>query len=182
MLDIEGIETCSTTLELLYDVCMSIIRFDAFPRQWLTLSLMCFQAILRILEPIADLMDGEAFNPPVRDAERFDVQLWTKCFELLCVLCGSDELALEDQTQQRRRAEWIMTGDLRDDGAALLSRLWNAIGWPMTDGKQNGPLNDMRYGGVSDPWILSGAQLICSVSNAIHRVGGTNTWPLPIQS
>lgn len=149
ILEIEGSEACSTILKSLFDFCKSVIRFDAFPRQWLTLSLMCFSAIIRSMDPAAELLEKEVFIPPVRDADSFDVHLWMKCFELLCDLCGSEELALEDQTQQRRRAEWIVAGDLRDDGAALLLRLWNAIGWPVTEGKQNGHMSDLRYGGVS---------------------------------
>ena len=144
-LDIEGTQGCAVFLKTLFDFCKSVILFDAFPRQWLTLSLMSFSAIIRLMDPVANLLEQDAFLPPVKEPERFDVQLWTKCFKLLCDLCASDELALEDQMQQRRRAEWIIAGDLRDDGSALLLRLWDAIGW------HEAGSNALRYGGVSIP-------------------------------
>lgn len=148
-LDIEGIQAVSRTMRSIFDFCSSLIRFEAFPRQWLTLSLMCFRGVLRLLDPIAELLDREAFIPDVKDADSFDVELWMSCFGLLCELCGSDELALEDHTQQRRRAEWIIAGDLRDEGAGLLLTLWNAIGWPAANGERSGQTGEMKYGGVS---------------------------------
>ncbi|KAK8853154.1 hypothetical protein IAR55_003855 [Kwoniella newhampshirensis] len=144
ILEIDGSATCIATLKSTFDFCSSVIAFQAFPSQWLTLSLMAFSAIIKLMECVADLLEKEAFVPPIKQTEAFDVELWTKCFELLCDLCGSEELALEEQTQQRRRAEWIIAGDLRDAGADLLMRLWNAIGWPLDAGQREGGL---RYGG-----------------------------------
>ncbi|WWD19564.1 hypothetical protein CI109_104025 [Kwoniella shandongensis] len=144
ILEIEGLATCTNTLKSTFDFCSSVIAFKAFPAQWLTLSLMSFSAIIKVMECVADLLEQEVFVPSVKHTEGFDVGLWTKCLELLCDLCGSEELALEEQTQQRRRAEWIIAGDLRDAGAELLMRLWNAIGWPLDPGQPEGGL---RYGG-----------------------------------
>ena len=148
ILALEGTESCAAILTDLFEFSKSVIRFDAFPRQWLTLSLMCFSAIIRLLEPVADLLEREDFIPPVGNADTFNVQLWTKCFELLCDLCGSEELALADQTQQRRRAAWIIAGDLGDHSASLLFKLWTAIGWPLMETNHSGGFNDLRYGGV----------------------------------
>lgn len=141
-LEVDGIASFSQSLQTTFAFCRSVITFDAFPKQWLTLSLMAFSSIIKLLSTIGGIMDDEGFIPDIKDTSGFDVKLWTGMFELLCDFCGSDELALEDQTQQRRRAEWIIAGDLRDQGAELLLRLWNAIGWPV-DG------SDLRYGGVS---------------------------------
>ena len=149
ILELEGTDTCAAILTSLFEFGKSVMRFDAFPRQWLTLSLMCLSAINRLMDPIAELLEREVFIPPVRDADTFDVQLWTRCFELLCDLCGSEELALTDQTQQRRRAAWIIAGDLGDHSASLLFKLWTAIGWPLTETSDSGGFNDFRVGGVS---------------------------------
>ncbi|TYJ58828.1 hypothetical protein B9479_000260 [Cryptococcus floricola] len=141
MLEYEGTETCSEVFVQIFDFAESIISFKAFPSQWLTLRLMCFSGILKALECIATVLEKPVFVPPppsvsdpnisVEEQVSFDVDLWKRLFGLLCDFCGSPELALEEQTQQRRRAEWIVAGDLRDVGAGLLWRLWSAIGWPV---------------------------------------------------
>lgn len=148
LLDIEGADATSTILQTIFDFAQSIVQYESFPRQWLTLGLMCLQAIVKVLDPIAKIMEREAFIPPVQRADEFDLRLWTKAFELLCELCASEELALEDQAPQRRRAEWIIAGDLRDQGADLLLRMWNAIGWPAESGRRQGKAESLRYGGV----------------------------------
>ncbi|WVR00207.1 hypothetical protein IAU59_007349 [Kwoniella sp. CBS 9459] len=146
VLDIEGISSLSATLKATFEFSRSVIRFDAFPKQWLTLNLMCFSSIFKFLEIISEIMEKETFIPPVEHADSFDIELWTSLFTLICELCGSDELALEDQSQQRRRAQWIITGDLRDQGAELLMRMWLAIGWTV-ESNQSGKMVDLKYGG-----------------------------------
>ncbi|WWC91624.1 uncharacterized protein L201_006570 [Kwoniella dendrophila CBS 6074] len=147
VLDIEGVSSLSETLKSTFEFCTSIIQFSAFPKQWLTLSLMSFSSILKFLTTLAPILETEYFVPSVENADNFEVQLWTKCFELLCDFCGSEELALEDMTQQRRRAEWVIAGDMRDEAAALLMRLWNSIGWPVDDPQNQTNGSELRYGG-----------------------------------
>lgn len=140
-LDIEGAESCRKLFMRSFDFAKSVISFEAFPSQWLTIRSMCFSGLLKLLECIATIMEEDIFVPlpPKADGtsilptklEGFDDNLWRKYFEFLCDFCGSQELALEDQTPQRRRAEWIVSGDLREGGARLLLRLWNAVGWPL---------------------------------------------------
>ena len=38
---------------------------------------------------------------------------------------------------QKRRAVWRLAGDIRGEGAAILLRLWSALGWP--EQAQNNP-------------------------------------------
>nr|ODN99941.1 cytoplasmic protein [Cryptococcus depauperatus CBS 7855] len=140
-LEIGGTESCGEVFDQTFQFSKSVIRFEAFPKQWLTLRSMCFSGILKLLECIGNIMEGPDFIPPpsavadingkVNQKINFDVKLWQGLFELLCELCGSEELALEDQTQQRRRADWIVAGDLRDTGARLLKKMWHAIGWSL---------------------------------------------------
>jgi dedicator of cytokinesis protein 3 len=146
MLDIEGKERTSTTIQSILSFSSSVIHFQAFPKQWLSLSLMSFSSITKFLYPIIDLLQREEFIPPVEEAEGFDSGLFMSCLELLCDLCGSDELALEDHTQQKRRAGWIIAGDLRDEGSGLLLSLWGALGWS-EEGAGGSP--GLRHGGVS---------------------------------
>ncbi|KAL7418467.1 Deoxycytidine kinase 1 [Cryptotrichosporon argae] len=163
MLDLSGTAALSVTLNLVFDFCHSVIRFEAFPRQWLTLSLMCFGGVVRLMDPIAEVLKCEAFIPGVKDTDNFDTELWTKCFRLLCDLCGHDELALEDQSLQKRRAAWIIAGDVRDEGARLLHDLWNSIGWEAHNGKPG----SLRYGGYQTQFI-SLADVVLTLCMSTH--------------
>jgi dedicator of cytokinesis protein 3 len=147
ILDIEGVQACSRLLASIFSFSKSVIRHEAFPKTWLTLSLMAHGSIVKLLGAIGDIMEKEAFIPPVKASDTFDVGLWTECFELLCDLTGSEALALEEHTHQKRRAGWVIAGDLRDEVVALLVRLWNAVGWPIDENASIG--DGPRYGGVS---------------------------------
>jgi dedicator of cytokinesis protein 3 len=141
-LDLDGIDHVKGILTLAFDVFNSVIRFDAFPEQWLTLSGLGFTAVTRFFEPLISFLSRSEFVPPIEEMDKFDVNLWSRCIELLCDLLASDELALEEQGLQRRRAAWIIAGDLRDQGAVQLTKLWNAMGWQPISHKQS-----HRYGG-----------------------------------
>ena len=145
ILDIEGVQACSKLLVSTFKFAKSIISFEAFPKTWLTISLMAHGSIVKMLSCVAEVMDKDVFIPPIRDSGDFDASLWTGFFEVLCDLIGSEALALEEHTHQKRRAGWVIAGDLRDEAVALLVRLWNAIGWPIDEAAVNSP----RYGGVS---------------------------------
>ena len=148
LIDIDGPSGCADLLQKVFAFGESVIASRAFPKQWLTLRCMSFVAILRWLQVISELMITEIFVPPVADAATFDTTVWNGIFELVCDICGSEEVALEDHTHQRRRAEWILVGDLREEASALLLKLWTAIGWSTgNDTKMNGTAP--RVGGVS---------------------------------
>ena len=156
LVEIEGAVSTSTIFQTVFTICSSVIHFEPFPKTWLTLKLMCLGGIIRLVDAITEVISKEEFIPPMEHSTSFDVKLWTDMFELLCDLCDSDQLALEDQTQQRRRAQWIISGDLREEASALLLRSWNALGWTVGDAaQQNGGHLQLRYGGVS-----SGRKLI----------------------
>lgn len=157
--EIEGGVTLSTILRSMFNFCSANIRCEVFPPQWLTLNLMCLGSIVRLLDPIAELLE-KSFIPSVEEVDTFDADLWRSLFELLCEFCGNKQVELEDMTQQRRRAQWIIAGDLRDDGAGLLLRLWNALGWK--DGQKEGT----KYGGVS--LVPSLRSHLIAVPNSLH--------------
>jgi dedicator of cytokinesis protein 3 len=147
ILDIEGVQASSRLLLLMFRSAKSILSYEAFPKTWLTLSLMAHGSVLKMLGSAADILEKDAFIPTVRDSDQFDVKLWKECLEVLCDLIGSDALALEEHTHQKRRAGWVIAGDQRDDAVALLVRLWSAIGWPIDEKDTSG--ESLRYGGVS---------------------------------
>lgn len=182
MLEIEGQEACSSTLTSIFRFAKSVTSFEAFPKQWLTLSLMAHGAIVRFLLAASEILEKEAFIPLVKDSTDFDVQLWTECLDLLCDICLSDALLLEEHTHQRRRAGWIIAGDLRETSVALLVRLWDAIGWPIDETDASGVVP--RYGGVSlcAASIQIESSSCCPVSNTFHRTRRQDPGFMPVRS
>jgi len=116
---------------LLMDVLkvhMSILKCEAFPESWLSVHIYQHKSTMRTLENLAGIL-VDSFLPDPDDADRFNMDLWQVFFSTLLTLVGSDALALETFPEQKRRAVWKVAGDVREVGADLLRRTWEAIGW-----------------------------------------------------
>ncbi|RPB00941.1 hypothetical protein L873DRAFT_1788560 [Choiromyces venosus 120613-1] len=109
-------------------VHMSILSCDAFPESWLSVHIYQHKSTMRTLETLAGIL-VDSFLPDPDDAEKFNTELWQAFFTTLLMLVGSDALALETFPEQKRRAVWKVAGDVREQGADLLRRTWEAIGW-----------------------------------------------------
>ncbi|KAL8781751.1 MAG: hypothetical protein Q9213_005860 [Squamulea squamosa] len=121
------------------DVLSSVLDGEAFPTAWLSLHIYHHCATLHILETLHETMAATLLPSP-DDAEDFDTGLWNKFFVTLLKLVGSRALALETFAEQKRRAVWKIAGDVREQGANLLRRSWDAIGW------ESSPEDQRRYG------------------------------------
>ncbi|KAK8107352.1 uncharacterized protein PG998_009365 [Apiospora kogelbergensis] len=86
---------------------------------------------MKILQYLSGIL-LESFLPHPDEAEGFSTELWKMFFTTLLKLVGSGCLALELFPEQKRRAVWKIAGDVRVDGADLLRRTWEAIGWEAT--------------------------------------------------
>lgn len=121
------------------DFIMSILSSDAFPKEWLSLYIYHHKASLQILESLFAIM-VTTYIPFIDDADDFNTELWSKYLLTLLTLVRSDTLALETFPEQKRRAVWKIAGDVREQGAGLLKRSWEAIGWEAS------PEEQKRYG------------------------------------
>ncbi|KAK3051510.1 hypothetical protein LTS18_012404, partial [Coniosporium uncinatum] len=83
---------------------------------------------MRTLEKLSSTL-VEHFLPDPDNADQFSTELWRAFFDALLKLVGSEALALETFPEQKRRAAWKIAGDVRELGAELLRRNWEAIGW-----------------------------------------------------
>ncbi|ODA82107.1 hypothetical protein RJ55_00612 [Drechmeria coniospora] len=126
-------------LEKLLELHMSILTGAAFPSGWLSVYIYHHKSTMRTLQYLAGIM-LESFLPDPDDAESFNTELWKVFFNTLLKLVGSPSLALETFPEQKRRAVWKIAGDVREDGAELLRRTWEAIGW------ETAPDELARYG------------------------------------
>ncbi|KAH0607773.1 uncharacterized protein H6S33_002807 [Morchella sextelata] len=113
-------------------VHLSILSCEAFPESWLSVHIYQHRSTLRTLETLAGVL-VDTFLPDPDDAERFNTELWQGFFNTLLTLVGSDALALETFPEQKRRAVWKVAGDVREQGADLLRRTWESIGWETSD-------------------------------------------------
>ena len=134
------------------DTLSSILSGHAFPVRWLSLHVYHHRAALHILETLHEVMTA-SFLPLPDDAEDFNTALWSKFFTTLLELVASKTLGLETLAEQKRRAVWKIAGDVREEGANLLRRSWEAIGWESSTDDQK------RYG--------------------VHRIGGFQVQYVP---
>ena len=118
----------TTLLENLLRVQMSILKGEAYPAQWLSVHIHHHRSTMRTLQYLASIM-LDSFLPEPDDAESFNTELWKLFFTTLLKLVASTSLALETFPEQKRRAVWKIAGDVREHGAELLRRTWEAIGW-----------------------------------------------------
>ncbi|KAI9677148.1 MAG: hypothetical protein M1829_002722 [Trizodia sp. TS-e1964] len=109
-------------------VHMSILSCEAFPNTWLSVHIFHHKSTMNTLEYLAGML-VDSFLPHPDDAESFNAELWRAFFTTVLKLVGSDALALETFPEQKRRAVWKIAGDVREHGADLLRRTWEAIGW-----------------------------------------------------
>ncbi|KAF2829927.1 hypothetical protein CC86DRAFT_317299 [Ophiobolus disseminans] len=109
-------------------VYISILDCEAYPSSWLSVHIYHHKATMRALDKLFNIL-VDSFLPLPDEADSFNTELWRAFFDALLKLVGSDALALETFPEQKRRAVWKIAGDVREHGADLLQRSWEAIGW-----------------------------------------------------
>jgi dedicator of cytokinesis protein 3 len=120
-------------------VYISILDGEAYPHSWLSVHIYHHKSTMRSLEKLSSILI-DSFLPHPDEAEQFNTELWRTFFEALLKLVGSEALALETFPEQKRRAVWKIAGDVRELGADLLRRSWEAIGW------ETSPEDKTQYG------------------------------------
>ncbi|KAK4121833.1 hypothetical protein N657DRAFT_98874 [Parathielavia appendiculata] len=129
------LELAEDDLHVLVENClrvhMSILQGETFPDDWLSVHIFHHKSTMRTLQYLAGIL-LDSFLPHPDEAENFPTELWKLFFTTLLKLVGSPSLALETFPEQKRRAVWKIAGDVREHGAELLRRTWEAIGWETT--------------------------------------------------
>ena len=161
--DIEHTNLLSPSL----DVVMSILSGDAFPKEWLSLYIFHHKASLQILESLFDVMINNHI-PFIDDADDFNTELWNQYLLALLTLVSSDTLALETFPEQKRRAVWKIAGDVRQQGAGLLKRSWEAIGWEASSEEQK-RYGLLRLGGFQVQYVPRLVAPIINLCLSVHE-------------
>ncbi|KAH6721718.1 hypothetical protein BKA61DRAFT_162673 [Leptodontidium sp. MPI-SDFR-AT-0119] len=170
-LDLADDEMASLLEDILH-VHLSILECEAFPASWLSVHIYHHKSTMKTLEYLAGIL-LETFLPHPDDAESYNTEVWKAFFTVLLKLVGSDALALETFPEQKRRAVWKIAGDVREHGADLLRRTWEAIGWETSsDERQRYSLAKMGGYQVQYVPVLVGpiVELCLSVHEGLRRV------------
>ncbi|KIO32188.1 hypothetical protein M407DRAFT_67006 [Tulasnella calospora MUT 4182] len=142
----QGKENTARLLLSFFQVAISILNNEAFPDKWLNVNILCHRVMLKIFDPIAFILLRDFIPHQERSSgDGFNVRLWRDALSTLLKLLASDQLVIEEFSPQKRRAVWRLANDVRGEGAAILLRLWEAIGWSQAQSAQAGAVT--RYGG-----------------------------------
>lgn len=95
MLEIEGPGNFSAFLFKCFKVAVSIINNDAFPKNWLNVNVLAHKVLIKLMEPIATLLERE-FVPHSQSAREFDPTLWREAFHVLLKILSSEHLVIEE--------------------------------------------------------------------------------------
>ncbi|KAI4282993.1 MAG: hypothetical protein L6R35_005275 [Caloplaca aegaea] len=155
------------TISAALDMLSSILGSEAFPSSWLSLHVYHHRAALHVLEALHTAMTAD-FLPSPDDAEEFNTVLWNKYFVTLLKLVGSKSLALETLAEQKRRAVWKIAGDVREQGASLLRRSWEGIGWESSPDDQR-IFGSQRIGGFQVQYVPSLVAPIVELCLSVHE-------------
>ncbi|KAF9264233.1 cytoplasmic protein [Marasmius fiardii PR-910] len=143
-LAIEGRERTVILLSHFFTVATSILENDAFPRTWLNVNILAHKVLVRMLDPVSNLLLKESIPPEDLESE-FNPSLWREAFYMILKLLSSEKLVIEEFSPQKRRAVWRLAGDIRGEGAAIMFNLWQALGWAEHTVVEGEP--PLRYGG-----------------------------------
>lgn len=152
------------------EVSQSILSCQAFPRSWLSLLVSHHRYSITALERIEEiLIEGlpDIYAPNAAEAFEFDTSIWRAYFNTLFAALGSPTLAMETFPEQKRRAVWKIAGDVRELGANLLKRSWEAIGWE-TDEQEKGLYGFDRMGGYQVQFVPELVAPIVELCLSVH--------------
>lgn len=148
-------------------VHMSILSCEAFPETWLSVHIYQHKSTMRMLEVLAGILVDQ-YLPDPDDADKFNMELWQAFFSTLLMLVGSDALALETFPEQKRRAVWKIAGDVREQGADLLRRTWEAIGWE-TNSEDKRTFGLEKMGGYQVQYVPGLVAPIMELCMSVHE-------------
>jgi dedicator of cytokinesis protein 3 len=158
------------TPEFLFSVLqvyISILECEAYPSSWLSVHIYNHKATMRALEKLFNIL-VDSFLPLPDEADSFNTELWRAYFDALLKLVGSDALALETFPEQKRRAVWKIAGDVREHGADLLQRSWEAIGWE-TSAEEKSKYGLDKMGGFQVQYVPGLVAPIVELCLSVHE-------------
>ncbi|KAI5304025.1 hypothetical protein KEM56_006930 [Ascosphaera pollenicola] len=145
----------------------SVLNCEAYPKAWLSLHIYQHRTTIDSLGYLSTILT-QFFIPSPDDAETFNTQLWKLFFQTLMNVISSESLALEAFPEQKRRVVWKVAGDVREHGAELLRKTWDAIGWDAV-GNEREQYGLERFGGYQVQYVPSLIFPIVKICISVHQ-------------
>ena len=161
------VDNVAEILAMALEVNMSLLEGEAFPSTWLTLHVYHHKVLLNMFDGLAQVMTRDLLPAP-DEADAFDTALWKALQVAVLRLVRSQALALETLPEQKRRAVWKIAGDIREQGAELLGRIWDALGWD-TDPDEKAQYGLNRLGGYQVQYVPSLVGPIVELCLSVHE-------------
>jgi dedicator of cytokinesis protein 3 len=98
-MEIERKENVTHLLNQLFQVAASILENRAFPSNWLNVNILAHVALIRLMDPIADLLEVH-YIPTTESDGHFNSTLWKAAVSTLLRLLSSEQLVIEDLSPQ----------------------------------------------------------------------------------
>ncbi|KAF2479260.1 hypothetical protein BDY17DRAFT_305256 [Neohortaea acidophila] len=167
--DTSQVDVAAVLLQCL-KVQQSVLNGEAFSKTWLSLYVVHHRFVItgleRIYEALVDLLPHTS-GADMADAIEFDTDLWRAFFDTLFMAVSSPALAMETFPEQKRRAIWKIAGDVREMGADLVRRSWNAMGWE-TDPESRELHGFERMGGYQVQFVPDLIPSIVELCLSVH--------------
>lgn len=110
-LDIEGRERFIAFLSQFFKVSTSILENDAFPKTWLNINILAHKVLIKMMDPVAAILEKEFLPSPASSDVQFNPTLWRDAFHMLLKLLSSEQLVIEEFSPQV--SAWLLI--LRDN-------------------------------------------------------------------
>lgn len=119
--------------------CSAMLANQSFPKTWTSLVTLHHDTVFGTLTYLNSLL-VEKFIPSPEQAEEFDASIWYTYLSTLLQVTGSDIIAIEFLSEQKRKAMWSLLGDIRGRASTMLQQTWDLLGW------QASPEEQQKYG------------------------------------
>ncbi|KAK8086566.1 hypothetical protein PG994_001540 [Apiospora phragmitis] len=124
-------------------VHMSILQGEAFPATWLSIHIFHHKSTMKILQYLSGIL-----------------------LESFLLIQTKQKASIFPE--QKRRAVWKIAGDVRVDGADLLRRTWEAIGWEAT-ADERAKYGLVRMGGYQVQYVPGLVGPIVELCLSVHE-------------
>ena len=145
----------------------SLLNNEAYPSKWLSIHVCHHTSAVIMLRYLHGLLSS-SYLPDPEDAANVDMQLWKAYLETLLTLVASSSLTLETFPEQKRRAVWKISGDIRQAGADLLRHSWETLGWDSSEDDLR-RYNIRKLGGLQVQYVPSLVAPVVELCLSMHE-------------
>ncbi|ODQ64123.1 hypothetical protein NADFUDRAFT_53100 [Nadsonia fulvescens var. elongata DSM 6958] len=110
------------------EACDALLMSVSFPKTWISLFALHHETAFGCMAYLKSIMKSQ-YLPSTDRAEEFNTQIWYNYFTSMLKIVGSESIAIENLSEQKRKAIWKISGDIRGQAMSLFTELWDFLGW-----------------------------------------------------